>query len=316
MSDPSTTGLSADAGAPPSRRRIVFYGPHGLRAGWSLAIFLAVNAILAYGAGRAFLAVHPVPPHPAWTSGLMIAFELVMLIPALAATLLLARIEGRSLATYGFPLRQAFGPRFWEGALWGGASISAVVTCMALAGVYRVNGLAIHGAEALKSTLLWALALLLVGLYEELLFRATTLFTLARGLGFWPAALLLSLYFGGVHYFEKPMETWVDGVSVGLIGLWFCLSVRRTGDVWLAIGWHFAYNFGSLAIFGGPNTGNMGHPVEGHLFDSTIQGSQWLTGGPMGPEASLFIFPVVAAMFWALARRYPEVRFPVLEKQA
>jgi hypothetical protein len=108
------------------------------------------------------------------------------------------------------------------------------------------------------------------------------------------------------------METWVDGLSTGLIGLWFCFAVRRTSDIWMPIGWHFAYNFGSLGIFGAPNTGNQGNSVEGHLLDSSFHGPQWLTGGPMGPEASLFIFPVIAALFVALHLRYRKARFPQL----
>ena len=36
----------------------------------------------------------------------------------------------------------------------------------------------------------------------------------------------------------------------------------------------------------------------------------WLTGGPMGPEASVFIFPVIAILFWALHRKHREVRYP------
>ncbi len=296
-----------------SRLRNALFGPHGLRAGWSLLSFVAVSALLTGAGAWIFLKVHPLPDNPPWTAGLIIAFELVSLAATLAATLVLGKVEGRTLAQYGFPLDRAFGRRFWEGSFWGILSIGAVIAAMTAVGSYRVHGWNVQGGEAVTSMLLWALALLLAGVYEELFFRGAPLFTLSRGLGFWPAALLLSLYFSAVHYFQKPMETWVDALSVGLIGLWFCVSVYRTGDVWLAIGWHFAYNFGSIALFGGPNTGNQGKPVAGHLLDSSFHGSQWITGGPMGPEASLFIFPVIAAMFLTLRIRYPKAaRYPDL----
>lgn len=289
-----------------------FFGPHGLRAGWSLALYLLASAALTGIGAWTFLKVHPLPENPPWTAGLIIAFELVSLAAAVGATLLLGKTEGRTFADYGFPLAQAFGRRFWEGALWGILTIGVVMAAIAAWGGYEVHGFNVRGAEAVRYLLLWMLATLLVAVYEELFFRATPLFTLSRGIGFWPTALLLSLYFGGVHYFQKPMETWVDFLSTGLLGLWFCFAVRRTGDVWLPIGWHFTYNFFSLAIFGGPNTGNRGLPVEGHLLASTFHGSQYLTGGPMGPEASLFIFPVTALMFLALHLRYREARFPRL----
>jgi uncharacterized protein len=209
-----------------------------------------------------------------------------------------------------FRLRDVFlGP---QGLRAGWGLLLYIVLCEAmggllfLAGGYTISGLAVHGGEALRSAVLWALAFLFIGLYEEIYFRGYPLATLARGLGFrgfWPAALLLSLAFGALHYFNKPMETWMDFASVTLIGLFFCVSIRRTGSVWFATGWHFAYNFGSMFLFGGPNTGNQGRPIPGHLLDSAFHGPAWLTGGPMGPEASVFIFLVIAALFLGLHRR-------------
>ena len=284
--------------------RNLFYGPQGLRAGWGLLLYLA----LAQGMGALLFVILKatvgLPEHVPFTPPVIILGEAIQLVFALVAALILGRIEKRPLAAYGIALRQAFGGLFWEGTLWGILSISAVIGMMALAGGYSVSGLAVHGGEALKNGVLWALALLGVGLYEEIYFRGYPLATLTRGIGFWPAALLLSFLFGAIHYFTKPMETWMDFASVGLIGLFFCDSIRRTGNVWFAIGWHFTYNFGSMFLYGGPNTANEGRPMAGHLLDSSFHGPAWLTGGPMGPEASAFIFVVIAALFWGLHRRF------------
>ena len=289
--------------------RKLFLGPQGLRAGWGLLIYLVLFNLMG---GLLFLVLQRVlniPDNPPWTPGLILGGEAVQLVFALVATAILGRIEKRSLAAYGVALRTAFGRLFWEGALWGILSISAVIGMMALAGGYTVSGLAIHGAAALGSTILWALAFLFIGLYEEIYFRGYPLAALTRGLGFWPAALLLSFLFGALHYFQKPMETWMDFASVTLIGLFFCVAIRLTGDVWFAIGWHFTYNFGSMFLFGGPNTGNQGQPIPGHLLDSAFHGPTWLTGGPMGPEASVFIFAVIAALFVGIDRRFGGRRF-------
>ena len=40
------------------------------------------------------------------------------------------------------------------------------------------------------------------------------------------------------------------------------------------------------------------------------QGPDWLTGGKLGIEASLFVFPVIALLFVAFGRTYREARFP------
>jgi hypothetical protein len=303
-----TPGRSGEGGW-----RKVFFGPHGLRAGWSLLIFVASGVAIEAAIGFVVTRFWEVPRDLPWTPGPFIAFEGAMLVVTLAITALMARLERRSLAQYGLPFAAAFRGRFWEGAGWGVASCAAVYALLAAAGAFTVHGLAVRGAEALRWGLLWALAMLLVGLYEEAYFRGFPLFTLSRGLGFWPAALLLSLYFGGLHYFQKPHETWLDFLNVGLIGLFFCFTVRRTGDVWFAIGWHFTFNYTSMCVFGSPNTGNQGgKPLAGHLLESSFHGPDWLTGGPTGAQASVFTLAVVIALFAAFHRRFRDTRYPKL----
>ncbi|OLD69499.1 MAG: hypothetical protein AUF63_00490 [Candidatus Rokubacteria bacterium 13_1_20CM_70_15] len=129
-------------------------------------------------------------------------------------------------------------------------------------------------------------------------------FTLASGIGFWRAAALLSLLFGGLHYFLKPMEDLADFASVGLIGLFLCLTLRRTGSLWFAVGFHAGFDYAALTIVGAPNTGNGGRPISDHLLVTTFTGPDWLTGGPRGIEASLLVFPVIAALFVLFQRRY------------
>jgi membrane protease YdiL (CAAX protease family) len=289
----------------------VFFGPWGLRAGWRLLIFnVAFNL---FGVLMKLILVPIVGKEPEWTAANFILIEAISLVGAATCVYLMAKIERRRFGDYGFTRRGAFGRLFWEGSLWGLATIGTVVALMAAAGGYSVRGLALGGANLVGYALLWAAAFLLASLVEELAFRGYELFTLASGIRFWPAAIVLSALFGFyLHYAQKPNETWVDGLSVSLIALFFCLTVRRTGNLWFAIGWHWTFNFGSLFIFGFPNTGNNGGlPIAGHLLDSATHGSAWLTGGPMGAEASLIIFPVVAVLFAGFHFRYRTVKYRV-----
>ncbi|HXT20054.1 MAG TPA: type II CAAX endopeptidase family protein [Thermoanaerobaculia bacterium] len=293
--------------------RRVFIGPYGLRAGWSLLIYVFITQALGAALFFAIQRIWHLPDQPAFTPGLLIAAELTQAVIVLGVTALMGRIEKRSLATYGIPLRQAFGFRFWEGALWGVGSCGLVYALMAAFGGYRVQGLALQGVDALRWPLLWALAMLCVGLYEEPAFRGFQLFTLSRGITYWPAALLLSLGFGALHYFQKPNESWLDFLNVGLIGLFFCFTVRRTGDIWFATGWHFTFNFVSMGVMGSPNTGNEGgKPLPGHFLASSFSGPDWLTGGPTGAQASVFTLAMAVALFALFHLRYREARYPVL----
>jgi uncharacterized protein len=101
-----------------------------------------------------------------------------------------------------------------------------------------------------------------------------------------------------------------DILNIVLLGLFVCYSVRRTGSLWFAAGFHAAFNFCALALYGSPNTGNQGLPLENHLLDTHIGGPAWLTGGPQGLEASWLLIPLLAVMFLLLRKLYPEDRFP------
>ena len=146
----------------------------------------------------------------------------------------------------------------------------------------------------------WAAVFLAVGFAEEFLFRGYLQFTLAEGMGFWPAALLLSLIFGAVHL-HNPGEGVVGALSVFTIGMFLCLTLRRTGDLWLAIGWHAAFDFGETYLYSVPNSGLV---MPGHLLAASLHGARWLTGGSVGPEGSVFSFAVLAVTFVAFDRVY------------
>jgi uncharacterized protein len=299
VDDPSLAPPAAAGG------RRWFYGDEGLRAGWCLARFIVLYALLGAGATWLYLRLDRDAAKAAgWEPRSFIASEAISLLAALACVALSARLERRPWEAYGLAPREAFSRRFWEGVLWGAVPVSVLIAAIWAAGGWSAAGLAESGGALVRFALLWALAFLLVAVNEEVLFRGYTLLTLARGIGFWPAALALSALFGMVHYFTKPMETWADGLSTGLLGLFLCATVRWTGNIWLAAGFHFGWNLLALAVFGGPNTGNDGKPITGHLLASTFHGPQWLTGGPMGPEASLLVFPLIGALFAACAWRF------------
>jgi membrane protease YdiL (CAAX protease family) len=301
--------LLSQEGQRPEGWKAIFRNARELRAGWSFLLFTSLYLVLSAGLTLALRALLQDLPD-GWTPGMLIGSEAVSLLAGIVALAVMARIERRTFAVYGVPWGAGVVRRFGEGALWGIAASGATILAIAAAGGYSVSGLALHGGALARSALLWGLAFLLIGVSEEILFRSFPVFTLARGMGFWPGAILFSAFFGALHYYTKPMETWMDGVSVGLIGLFLCLTVRRTGNVWFAVGFHFTFNFVSMALCGSPNTGNDGRPIPGHLLAGVFHGPAWLTGGPMGAEASAWIFPVLALLFGLFLLRFRTVEFP------
>jgi hypothetical protein len=127
-------------------------------------------------------------------------------------------------------------------------------------------------------------------------------FTLARGVGFWPAALVLSCGFGLIHV-QNDGEQWRGLLAAALIGFFFCLTLRRTGNLWFAVGFHAAWDWGETFLYSVPDSGMVG---PGHLLSSSHHGVDWLSGGPVGPEGSVLCFVVVAVIWIAFDRMYPQ----------
>jgi membrane protease YdiL (CAAX protease family) len=193
--------------------------------------------------------------------------------------------------------------------LWGVATSAAEIFLIYLAGGISFHGLALHGNALLSSALLWLIAMVFLGLWEEFIFRGYPLTTIATGIGFWPASILFCILFGAAHL-QKPMENWIDITSIILYGLLWCFSLRRTGSIWFAIGFHAMSDYADMVLFAAPNTGNQGKSLSGHLLNVSYHGPDWLTGGPRGIEASLMVFVILAASFVLLHYLYPEKRFP------
>jgi uncharacterized protein len=220
---------------------------------------------------------------------------------AFLAGMAMSRMEGRSFGAYGLPPRGALGKLFWQGALFGLVEISAVIATIAVFGSYHFGNLAIHGAELLRWGAFWGVLFILVGLYEEFAFRGYVQFTLAQAVGFWPAAALLSFAFGFIHR-TNPGESKLGLAGVMLTGLLWCFTLRRTGNLWFAVGMHASFDFGETFLYSVPNSGAL---FPGHLSSATLAGPAWLTGGSTGPEASVCDFIMLMAFFFIFHRLYP-----------
>jgi len=227
--------------------------------------------------------------------------EAALMIGALAAGLVMSQLEGRPFGDYGLPVRSAFGKLFWQGALFGLIEISLVIGAIAVLGSYHFGSLAIHGVQLLRWAAFWAAGFVIVALYEEFTFRGYLQFALTQAAGFWPAALLLSIGFGLVHR-GNPGESKLGLAGVMLVGLFWCLTLRRTGNLWFAVGMHASFDFGETFLYSAPDSGVV---FPGHLSNATLSGPVWLTGGSAGPEASLCDFFILLVFFYVFHRLYP-----------
>ena len=290
--EPSTESSSTPAyQAPPpdGLASRIFLGPDGLRVGWSLLLYAAFWFMIEYAGEIFFVLIGGFKGNLRSAQSVALE-ELLSFASAYGAALAMARLERRPAAAYGLPLRQAFGKSFWQGILLGLVEVSLLVGLIAAFGGYSFGMLLLHGSGLLGWGALWALAFVLVGLSEEFLFRGYAQYALARGIGFWPAAACLSLVFGASHL-RNPGEGIVGAANVAVTGLVFAFALGRTGNLWLAVGWHASFDFGETFLFSVPDSGFV---FDHHLSNAVLRGGTWLTGGTVGPEGSIFSFVTLA----------------------
>jgi len=285
----------------PSYARTLFMDAQGLRPGWGFAFYLLAFLILQQFAS-ALAWRHEFGPHGLYS---MLLEELGDVLAAVLPAIVLARVEHRPWGRYGLPGGQFLGLRFWAGAVWGFAAISGLMLLLFGLRAFAFGHVMLHGKLLVKFAAFWAAYFLLVGVFEEFLLRGYSLYTLARGIRFWPAAIAMSCLFGLIHL-RNGGEEWRGLLAAAAIGLFFCLTLRRTGTLWFAVGFHAAWDWGETFFYSVPDSGMV---APGHLLSSSLQGSSWVSGGTVGPEGSVLCFAVLAVVWFAFDRMYREVKF-------
>ena len=82
-----------------------------------------------------------------------------------------------------------------------------------------------------------------------------------------------------------------------------CFTLRRTGNLWFAIGLDAAWDFSLTVLYSVPSSGMH---AKGALLRSTLSGPAWLTGGADGPEGSVLGLAVLLGSFLFLRVLFPK----------
>lgn len=282
----------------------ILFGVDGLRAGWRALLFFAGFSLFAALAEIALTLVSGhLPPVPKTSQAHTISAWLIMrgefdsvvgMIGGFVAVMLICRQSPREY----FLVDRRWFRRLAGGALSGFLALSAL-----LAAIFSLHLAHIAGphnvapVETLRQAIFWASGFLLVALFEEGTFRCFLLRTLLHGLGarsggervWWIAAVLSSLIFGGIHW-SNHGESLVGISSAAAIGFLFCCTLRWTGSVWWAVGFHAAWDWAQTYFYGTADSGLM---PETHWLTTAFSGPARWTGGATGPEGSLLILPLL-----------------------
>jgi membrane protease YdiL (CAAX protease family) len=153
----------------------------------------------------------------------------------------------------------------------------------------------------MRSTTYFSLSLLLletilVGYWEELVFRGYLLQNMAEGMG-WKLAVVVSCVLYGLIHASNPNAGLLSTAIIMCFGFLRIYGYLLTKSLWLSMGMHIGWNFFQGPIFGFAASG---HQTATLIQHDVVSSSTYLTGGDFGPEASLLILPILGLALWSM----------------
>lgn len=277
----------------PFTRFGVFINRHGeLRAGWRMTLFVLLVALFA------LLLVRPVGMFLPGADLILSSFMFVMAL--LLATWIMTRfINRKPLAAIGLGLHSYAKREFGMGCLLGLLMMSGVFLIQYALGYLTLSSLGLPAAEVAARLAVSALWFLAAAAGEELLFRGYFFQTLMQAITFLPAAVAMALLFG-VSHLANPHVTAFAAVNVALAGLWLSFAYLKTRSLWLPIGLHVSWNFSQTTLFAFPTSGADFSARK--LFETTVAGPEWITGGAFGPEGGVLATLALIVCTWYIVK--------------
>ena len=278
---------------------------YDLRSGWKFVVYVLVFVLIFFAAklllegifsGRQISEVTVV--------GLQI---IALLIPAVVATLFMIRfVDHVPLAAVGVGLHES-----WIRDVLMGFAIAAGMLLLVLIGTAVLGslGIAWTGGQISLSIWMFTIGILLISAAaEELVFRGYPMQTLMKGIGAWPAMLIMSILFGLLHR-NNPDASLLSTVNTSIAGVMLSLAYLRTRSLWFPYGIHVAWNILIGPVVGFPISG-VGFPS---LWTAQVTGPERIVGGGYGPEGGFLgtlVFFCGAVAAWGLVKVQvsPQVR--------
>lgn len=151
---------------------------------------------------------------------------------------------------------------------------------------------------------------ILVGLFEELVFRGYIMSTLAdRGRRKVTIYMVSALIFGIAHLANQNV-TLLGIFNIFLVGILFAYMYDKTQSMWTPIGYHITWNYFQGNVFGFPVSGTTPYGV--YTIDVS-SGNDLLTGGSFGLEGGLLatlmiIFGFICTYLFSGKRKQTSIR--------
>lgn len=170
------------------------------------------------------------------------------------------------------------------------------------------NAVANIQSNLVRESLIFQSVLFLLVAFHEEIFGRSYLINETKWMGRTLCVLLPSLFFALLHLMNisgsrdttlyavlKDLlllnvspDKYIGILNIFLLALIFSVYYLIYREVWLLIGYHFAWNFVMGPVMG-LNVSHINDWQDVSLFPFKTQGSIWLTGGEFGPEGSVLL---------------------------
>lgn len=265
------------------------------RAGWRLLLQFIIFLFLVFGMMLAKSAL---------VSGSLKIYEAFIMGTAgigsvwIAATVL----DKRPLTEYGISWSSPWKKELLVGLVLGAAAMTVIFIIEWFAGWIEVTGFGWDRVSPVPYYL-WILsyfiAMVIIGFYEELIFRGYQILNMVEG--FYSSkinlntavlfAIAISSVIFGVLHAGNPNATTISTLNIIFAGVIIAIPYLVTGRLAISIGIHISWNFVQGGLFGFAVSGTR---FRGSLIQIEQYGSPYITGRNFGPEAGLLgIFGII-----------------------
>lgn len=210
--------------------------------------------------------------------------------------LFLKFIDRKPLMSLGLKY-EGFQQDFKFGLILGAGLIAIGFFSLFILGYVRVESFSFPFLDIV----LYFILFVVVAFHEEIMLRGYILRSLMESMNRYLALAISSLIFMTVHLLN-PNISFLGVVNLFLAGIVLGIYYVHKSNLWLPIGMHLTWNFFQGPIFGFEVSGIKSQS----LIKQTVNGSDLITGGKFGFEASLLATVLIVVVILYLDKNYRE----------
>jgi uncharacterized protein len=251
-----------------------------LWAGVRVLAFVGLFTLLAF----ALSVGYTILPRPVSATARLVATIIPAVAALIAGAALIRGLDGRSPAALGIGISSRTAGLSGVGLLIGVIGLAVAVGLLLLGGLLTYRPQPGTTWQWLATVVLHAAVFTVAALAEEAVFRGYPFQVLVRAAGAPLAIIVTSLGFAVVHS-NNPEVGVFALVNIFLAGVVFALAFLRTLSLWFVTALHLGWNWAMATLFDLPVSGIQDFDTP--LYEPTVSGPAWFTGGSFGPEGGV-----------------------------